>query len=203
MAPRAKPDSVKRVKKGRVSKPKSKSRRSSASTRQRPSSSPASSARMDSSRVGDTSYLDSTRFTEDSVEDTVGDMDTTLNPNPQARPTYSRLKPRMMGIPEDQIKAEWRRLKPPAQEKVKELFISIRRGVVSTAGAGSEKKLAEANDSLEALMRKLMGKVPAMPFPPRTKEISFDLDKLSEQSVSTLYNCGSLLTEESGNSRLN
>jgi hypothetical protein len=132
----------------------------------------------------DTSQLDVSQITVDSVEDTIGEWDDNENPNPQSKPTYSHLRPKKRLIPEDQIQSEWRRLKPPAQEKVRDLLTTVKRGVVSTAGAGNEKKMQEADEALDGFIRKLTGKIPAMPFPPKTREVNFDLDRLTEQGVS-------------------
>jgi kinetochore protein Fta7 len=119
---------------------------------------------------------------EDSVpdlEETQDDID--YSTVPQNRP-YVYLKARTRKIPQDKITSEWKSLAAPSQEKIKDILTVARRSVVHNTR--NKKRADQGDEAVRALLQSLLHRLPRMPFPPKTKELNFDLDKLLEQSVS-------------------
>jgi hypothetical protein len=139
----------------------STSRRSSQQSRQ--------SLQADESNAGDDTVPD--------LEDTQEDYSVVERSRP-----FVYLKARTRKIPQDKITSEWKALTAPAQDKVRDILTIARRSVVNTSRNG--KRAQQTDEAVEALMERLLQRLPRMPFPPRTKELNFDLDKLLEQSVS-------------------
>lgn len=97
--------------------------------------------------------------------------------------SYQYLKPRTRHIPQDVITTKWSALPNPAQQQVRELFTAAKRPVI--LGCRNEKRRREAEVALGAVVGKLEKQLPRMPFPPKTREYHFDLEKLMERNVCT------------------
>jgi hypothetical protein len=150
----------KKTRKSRVSNASS-----SASTRRLRSSSQANEATPGEDSVPD-------------LEETQDDID--YSTVPQNRP-YVYLKARTRKIPQDKITSEWKSLTTPSQEKVRDILTVARRSVVHNTR--NKKRANQGDEAVRELLQSLLRKLPRMPFPPKTKELNFDLDKLLEQSV--------------------
>jgi len=87
----------------------------------------------------------------------------------------------MRRVPQDVITTKWSALPHPAQEQVRELFAAAKRPVILSCR--SEKRRKEAEVVLGTVVRKLEKQLPRMPFPLKTKEYHFDLEKLMERNV--------------------
>lgn len=112
---------------------------------------------------------------------------------PNRRP-FVYLKARERKIPQDKITSEWKSLADPSLEKVRGLLTAAKRSVAS--GARSKKAALMADQAVEALMGQLLMRLPRMPFPPKTNEKAFDLEKSLEQNVGEIHAiCNPILIE--------
>jgi hypothetical protein len=96
---------------------------------------------------------------------------------------YTYLTAQTRRIPQDIVASEWVALPLPARQRFKDVLTTAKRAVVSCTR--SQKRNAEAEAVIGALMDSLSNRLPRMPFPPNSKELNFDLEKLLERSVST------------------
>jgi kinetochore protein Fta7 len=99
----------------------------------------------------------------------------------EASPRFQKLKPRTREISHAIVKSKWTSLPAPAQQQVRELVKSAMRPVILMQR--SERRRAEVESALSLLVKKLDRRVPRMPFPPKTKDNHFDLEKLLERNV--------------------
>jgi len=97
---------------------------------------------------------------------------------------FQCLKPRTRDISYSILKSKWASLPPPAQQQVREILKAARRPII--LAQRNEKRRAEAEAALDPLVKKLERRLPRMPFPPKTKDGHFDLDKLLERNVRRL-----------------
>lgn len=97
------------------------------------------------------------------------------------RRPFVYLKAKKRRIPQEKITSEWKSLAEPSLEKIRGLLTNAKRSVAT--GARSKKAALMANQAVEALMGQLLSRLPRMPFPPKTNEKAFDLDKLLDQKV--------------------
>ncbi|KAF2762129.1 Sec6-domain-containing protein [Pseudovirgaria hyperparasitica] len=96
------------------------------------------------------------------------------------RREFPHLKPRTRYIPQSVVKSKWTHLSVSAQDQVKEIFKAAKWPVV--ASRKDEKHRREAEAILGQLVQRLETRLPNMPFPPKTKELHFDLEKLMERN---------------------
>jgi kinetochore protein Fta7 len=117
----------------------------------------------------------------------------------QSRP-YVYLKPRTARIPQEKITSEWKSLNSSAVERVADILTVARRNVISSVK--TKKRANEVEKIVDGVQQLLQRRLPRMPFPPKTKEINFDLEKLLDQrrglesEMSTLIHSIELLKGE-------
>lgn len=99
---------------------------------------------------------------------------------PQKRPKYQHLRAHTRHIPQDTITTKWINLPPPAQQAVRTLFKATKRPVLANMREGQRR--TEAELTLNAVIQKLEKRLPRMPFPPKTKDAHFDLEKVLERN---------------------
>ena len=97
---------------------------------------------------------------------------------------FQHLKPRTRNIPQDVVASKWVPPSQLVQQQVRELFKSAKRPVILSRR--DDRRRLEAETILGAVVRKLEDRLPKMPFPPKTKDVHFDLEKLIEQNVSAI-----------------
>ncbi|OJD17224.1 hypothetical protein AJ78_02661 [Emergomyces pasteurianus Ep9510] len=116
------------------------------------------------------------------------------------RKRFAILKPRTRHIAERTIKTKWTTLPDSVQEKVKELFRSIERPVITRHR--DERKRIEAQTAVLAVRKNLGRRLPRMPFPPGTKDADFDYEvalddnRALELQLATATNSADLLRAE-------
>ncbi|KAK2806622.1 hypothetical protein FQN51_006588 [Onygenales sp. PD_10] len=116
------------------------------------------------------------------------------------RKRFAMLKPRTRHIAEHTIKTKWTTLPDSVQEKVKELFRSIERPVITRHR--DERKRIDAQAAVVAVRRNLGRRLPRMPFPPATKDADFDYETALEENrtlelqLSSTTNSADLLRAE-------
>ncbi|KAJ5881488.1 CENP-A-nucleosome distal centromere subunit CENP-Q [Penicillium soppii] len=114
--------------------------------------------------------------------------------------SYAYLKPQVRRVPEKTIKSKWTPLPEPVQEKVRDIFHSLERPVI--VRNQNERKRIEAQGAVQAVVRNLSKRLPRMPFPPITKESSFDYEsalddhRLLEANLATMNDSVDLLKAE-------
>ncbi|MCJ1250155.1 hypothetical protein MMC30_007381 [Trapelia coarctata] len=89
---------------------------------------------------------------------------------------FAVLKPRLKYVRQDIIKNKWEVLPDHIQTRVKELFVAVGRPVITQYR--DERRRIDAQTALSSITRKLGERLPRMPFPPSTKEVSFDHEAL-------------------------
>lgn len=97
---------------------------------------------------------------------------------------FQHLKPRTRNIPQDVVASKWVPPSQLVQQQVRELFKAAKRPVILSRR--DDRRRLEAETILEAVVRKLEDQLPKMPFPPKTKDVHFDLEKLIERNVSAI-----------------
>ncbi|OAX84288.1 hypothetical protein ACJ72_01353 [Emergomyces africanus] len=121
-------------------------------------------------------------------------------PEEHDRKRFAILKPRTRHISERTIKTKWTTLPDSVQEKVKELFRSIERPVITRHR--DERKRIEAQAAVVAVRKNLGRRLPRMPFPPGTKDTDFDYEaglddnRALELQLATATNSADLLRAE-------
>ncbi|KAJ6108672.1 hypothetical protein N7523_009995 [Penicillium sp. IBT 18751x] len=103
---------------------------------------------------------------------------------------YAYLKPSIRRVPEKTIKAKWSTLPEPVQDKVRDLFHSLERPVI--VRQQNEKKRIEAQSAVNAVVRNLGRRLPRMPFPPNTKDSSFDYESALDEHRSLEANLATM-----------
>jgi hypothetical protein len=126
-------------------------------------------------------HIDETNAGDDSIQD-IEDTQNDVSVVESRRKPFVYLKAKTRQIPQEKITTEWRNPTTASQEKIREILTIAKRSIVHVTK--NKKRVQQAEEAVETVMQKMMKKVPLMPFPPRTKEINFDLEKLLEQSVS-------------------
>ena len=94
------------------------------------------------------------------------------------------LEPRVRKISQATITTKWSPLSQTAQEHARDTLKAAKRSVVMSRW--DERRRAEADLAIGAAIKNVEKKMPRMSFPPRTKDMFFNLDKLSGSSVSVL-----------------
>lgn len=102
----------------------------------------------------------------------------------QAPKKFQHLKPRTRNIPQDVVASKWVPPSQLVQQQVRELFKAAKRPVILSRR--DDRRRLEAETILGAVVRKLEDQLPKMPFPPKTKDVHFDLEKLIERNVSAI-----------------
>lgn len=98
----------------------------------------------------------------------------------RASKRFQYLKPRTKRISQNVITSKWAPLPITAQNQVCELFKTAKRPVILSRR--DERQRKEAETVLENMARRLEKQLPRMPFPPKSKDTHFDLDKLVERN---------------------
>ncbi|KAK2742814.1 hypothetical protein FQN57_005105 [Myotisia sp. PD_48] len=137
------------------------------------------------------------------------DTETIENDTPQSdkqgehhakKPKFAMLMSRTRHIDEQTIKSKWTTLSESAQDKVKELFLSVELPVITRHR--DEKKRIEAQSALETVRKNLSKRLPKMPFPPNTRDASFNYEAalnengLLERQLATMTGSVRLLQAE-------
>lgn len=78
------------------------------------------------------------------------------------------------------IDKKWRPMAPEVQERVKDIFESVERPIV--ASFRTEKKRREGQEVLGKVVRKLRQSLVKLPVPAATKDLHFNLEKLTEET---------------------
>ncbi|KAF1989011.1 hypothetical protein K402DRAFT_372468 [Aulographum hederae CBS 113979] len=106
----------------------------------------------------------------------VEDADTTEH----APKRFQHLKARTRRVPQSVIASKWTALPHVAQQQVQELFHAAKRPVA--LGRPDERRREEAEKVLNTVVRKLEKQLSRMPFPAKTKDAVFSLEKLLERN---------------------
>ncbi|OCL12131.1 hypothetical protein AOQ84DRAFT_360907 [Glonium stellatum] len=93
---------------------------------------------------------------------------------------FQHLKARTRNIPQNVVASKWAPPSQLVQQQVRELFKAAKRPVILSRR--DDRRRLEAETILGAVVRKLEDRLPKMPFPPKTKEVHFDLEKLIERN---------------------
>ncbi|OJJ80520.1 uncharacterized protein ASPGLDRAFT_134461 [Aspergillus glaucus CBS 516.65] len=87
---------------------------------------------------------------------------------------YAYLKSHVRNVPERTIKSKWSTLPEPVQDKVRDMFRALERPVI--VRHQNERKRIEAQAAVQVVVKNLGKRLPRMPFPPATKESSFEYE---------------------------
>lgn len=99
---------------------------------------------------------------------------------------FQHLKPRTRHISTSVINDKWTALPQGAQHNVRELFKAAKRPVILSRRDEAHRR--EAEMVLDHIVQRLEKRLPQMPFPPKSKEDHFNLDKLVERNVGVFAN---------------
>ena len=111
------------------------------------------------------------------------DLQAALQAEPK-RNTFSYLKRHTRRVPQDVVKRRWKALPAPAQRQVRELFSAAKRSVMH--GAKDERRAHEIETALGVVLRRLEKQLPRMPFPPKSRDEDFSLDRIVNRTVGLL-----------------
>ncbi|KAI9844561.1 MAG: hypothetical protein M1837_005520 [Sclerophora amabilis] len=89
---------------------------------------------------------------------------------------FSTLRPRIKRLSQDVIKTKWGRPPPSIQHRIRDLFKAAETPIITSVK--DDRREVEAQTTLNSLLQRLNTRVPRMPFPPSTKEIHFDYERL-------------------------
>ncbi|KMP05392.1 hypothetical protein CIRG_05073 [Coccidioides immitis RMSCC 2394] len=112
----------------------------------------------------------------------------------------ARLVPRTRHVSEKTVKSKWTTLPEPVQDRIKDLFHAVEFPVLTRQREG--RKRVEAQSALNAVRKNLGKRLPRMPFPPGTKENSFNYEsafnenRLLESQLATMTSSATLLRRE-------
>ncbi|MCJ1460769.1 hypothetical protein MMC28_011151 [Mycoblastus sanguinarius] len=90
------------------------------------------------------------------------------------------LQPEIKHISQDTIRSKWAVLNDHTQAKVEQLFQSVEQPVLARHTSGTRK--IEAQVEIGFLTETLRKRIPKMPFPPKTKEMHFDYELLTNSN---------------------
>ncbi|KAI9665951.1 MAG: hypothetical protein M1821_003886 [Bathelium mastoideum] len=90
------------------------------------------------------------------------------------------LEPRVRKISQATITSKWSALSPAAQQHAQDTLKAAKRTIVMSHW--DERRRTEADLAINAAIKKVERRMPRMRFPPKTKDIHFDLDKLTENT---------------------
>ncbi|KAK7533966.1 CENP-Q, a CENPA-CAD centromere complex subunit-domain-containing protein [Phyllosticta citribraziliensis] len=96
------------------------------------------------------------------------------------RVKFPHLKPQTRNVPKSTIASKWKAAPIPAQQAARNLLVNAKRAVM--LDRHDNKRRTEAEINLASVLRNLEKKLPRVPFPPRTGESHFDLDKVMEHN---------------------
>ena len=114
-------------------------------------------------------------------------------------PRYVQLAPSRKRIPQDVIDS-WPEASPQLLEGISTVLNDAKKTIVQ--GRGDPRKIKEAEDGLNTLVRALELKLSTVKIPPMAKEFQFNVDKLTERNtqlaaeVTTARHTNQLLTEQ-------
>jgi hypothetical protein len=117
----------------------------------------------------------------------------------ESTPKYVQLAPSRKRIPQEIID-EWPGASPQLLEGISTVLREAKRTIA--LGRGDERKIKEAEDGLNALIRALERKLSTVRIPPMAKDFQFDVDKLTERNtklaaeVTTARHTNQLLEEQ-------
>ncbi|QKX59901.1 uncharacterized protein TRUGW13939_07043 [Talaromyces rugulosus] len=134
------------------------------------------------------------------VEENEDDTTTTTTSSKRSTKRFASLKPRTQNVSKRTIKAKWSNLPDAAQEKVRAMFRTLERPVIVLQR--DERKRVEAQTALGSVVKTLERRLPRMPFPPMTKDATFDYEatlnehRLLDAQLSTATNTTDILKME-------
>ncbi|KAI9677696.1 MAG: hypothetical protein M1829_002468 [Trizodia sp. TS-e1964] len=96
------------------------------------------------------------------------------------RVRFAMLEPQIKRVRKDVLMTKWSTLGEAPKQAVKELWKSIERPVVNVSR--DEKKRTEAAAVVGGIRRKLGARLSRWPFPPNTKELHFDYERLLNEN---------------------
>jgi hypothetical protein len=97
------------------------------------------------------------------------------------RKRFQYLRPRTRQIPQNVITRQWKLMSDSTSHQIREIFRMAKRPIIMAQR--NEIKRKEVDEILRGLVHKLEKRCPRIPFPPKTKDMHFDLDKLLEENV--------------------
>ncbi|KAF7503613.1 hypothetical protein GJ744_003435 [Endocarpon pusillum] len=119
-----------------------------------------------------------------------------------SRKQYARLAPRVKTLKEGAIRKKWRKLPVGTRAKVADLLRTIERPALTHGN--NDRRGVEAQAFVSEFVEQLILRLPRMPFPPGTDELSFNFEStinrqrvLEEQLTANTHAVG-LLTAEVG-----
>ncbi|CRG88945.1 hypothetical protein PISL3812_05980 [Talaromyces islandicus] len=141
--------------------------------------------------------------TEENENTTISTATTTAAATRRRREStkpFASLKPRTQNVSKRTIKTKWSNLPDAAQEKVRAMFHTLERPVIVLQR--DERKRVEAQAAVGAVVKTLERRLPRMPFPPMTKDATFDYEatlsehRLLDAQLSTASNTVDILKME-------
>ncbi|KAK7607823.1 CENP-Q, a CENPA-CAD centromere complex subunit-domain-containing protein [Phyllosticta paracitricarpa] len=118
--------------------------------------------------------------TRDHVKKHSAEESTSARRLPKPRIKFPHLKAQTRNIPKSTIASKWKAASIPAQQAARNLLVTAKRAVM--LDRHDNKRRTEAEIKLASVLRNLEKKLPRVPFPPRTRESQFDLDKVMEHN---------------------
>lgn len=108
--------------------------------------------------------------------------ESTLSARSMSKPRvkFPHLRPETRNVPKSTIASKWKAAPIPAQQAARNLLVNAKRAVM--LDRHGNKRRTEAEINLASVLRNLEKKLPRVPFPPRTGESHFDLDKVMEHN---------------------
>ncbi|KIW06228.1 uncharacterized protein PV09_02704 [Verruconis gallopava] len=108
------------------------------------------------------------------------DVQDQSNESPRKRKQrFAYLKPQTRRISQELVLTEWKSLPKPAQQQVRDIFLTAKRTTLNQVLDGPRR--TEAEFVVNDVLRRLEKQLPRMPFPPNTKVAHLDLDGILEQ----------------------
>lgn len=129
--------------------------------------------------------ISNSRGTKNTKRQTPDDDELEEPTQPAKKKAYLRLKPYTKQFTTDTISSDWRIMPQSAQDQMKAIIVRAKRMIVGRAG--DLRKAAEVEQALDPLAKRLDRRLPRMPYPPRTKDVHFDMDKMLERTVCEPY----------------
>ncbi|OCK77723.1 hypothetical protein K432DRAFT_384432 [Lepidopterella palustris CBS 459.81] len=93
---------------------------------------------------------------------------------------FQHLKPRTRHIPQAIIVSKWGAPSEQVRQQIRELFKLAKIPIITNRRDDARRH--EAEIVLGTVIKRLEGRLPNMPFPPRTKDMHFDLEKVVERN---------------------
>ncbi|KAI9880693.1 MAG: hypothetical protein M1830_001326 [Pleopsidium flavum] len=93
-----------------------------------------------------------------------------------SRKKFAILKTHIRHVPQEVVKERWDVVSEPVQDRIRELFKSVQKPVIT--GHGDERRRTEAQAAVGSVLRTLGKRLPKIPFPQSTKDVHFNFETI-------------------------